>query len=100
MLFCCRNQIYRSYGDKVTQRKERYTQEDKDLLQNFLSAKEHNWGLGSNSKELTLTDGRSEEKMDQTGNNKLHNTKVSQRGSIRIFSALDTLVNLLTGPIL
>ena len=65
--FCYRNQIYTSYGDKVTQRKETYTQEDKDLLQNFLSAKEHNWGLGSSSKELALADVRSEEKMDQTG---------------------------------
>ena len=82
-----RNLISTSYADEVTQRKERYTQEDKDLLQSFLFAKDHDWGLGSYSKVQTFRDGRSEEKIhqkDQTGNKKLHCTKVPQRGKITV----------------
>ena len=82
-----RNQICKSYADEVTQRKERYTQEDKDLLQSFLIAKDHNWGLGSYSKVQKLMDGRSKEKIhqkDQTGNKILYCTNVPQRGSITV----------------
>ena len=69
---CYRDQIQRSYTDEVTQRREQYNQEDMDLLQHFLYAKEHFWEPSSNLQELTLTNGGLKEQKrqrDQTGNN-------------------------------
>ena len=39
-MFCCREQIETLYSELVIQRRQQYSQNEKDLIERFMSAKE------------------------------------------------------------